>query len=201
MLNLGEPRIRECEAEDLRCLCPNEDFSKGLRDCTVDGCGTEILPQVVGKAAEICMDFASITITAPAGAEETLPIDPSVGAGDAVGVPFTTIETVITSGANIITTYLVGISSVISTATVIVTGQDSEESTSLSTVFTSIVTDMPTSDAGSSDEGGESSAMDGDSGASPTEETQSESSSTDESAGSDDEEDLEGSEGFVRNPW
>lgn len=43
-----------CEANDMACLCKNQDFSYGIHDCTVQACPDDNVQDVQSYASSVC---------------------------------------------------------------------------------------------------------------------------------------------------
>lgn len=53
MLN-GKASELDCKANDLACLCKSKDFAYGLRDCSVETCGSDEATKIVEYGIQIC---------------------------------------------------------------------------------------------------------------------------------------------------
>ena len=54
MLASSKADERGCDADDIRCLCLNKDFTYGLRDCSLAICNEEEVSQVLEYGLAVC---------------------------------------------------------------------------------------------------------------------------------------------------
>ncbi|KLJ08800.1 hypothetical protein EMPG_15768 [Blastomyces silverae] len=110
-----------CKSGDIDCLCKNDDFAWGVRDCTVQACGPRDLPGAIAAATGICPEGSPGA--SPSGSQDATetptgedtpsptgsprPTDSTAtGSESPASTPYTTqpIVSTITSGTQVITT-------------------------------------------------------------------------------------------------
>lgn len=43
-----------CKADDAACLCKNNNFQYGIRDCSNEACGADVATQAIAYANSFC---------------------------------------------------------------------------------------------------------------------------------------------------
>lgn len=59
MMASGKADELGCDADDIRCLCLNENFTYGLRDCSLAICSSDEVGQVLAYGLAICASESS----------------------------------------------------------------------------------------------------------------------------------------------
>ncbi|KAM5351909.1 hypothetical protein ACJ41O_004632 [Fusarium nematophilum] len=96
MISEGKSRELGCDTGDVRCLCTNQNFIYGIRDCSRAICNDEQAAQVLEYGLEVCRRAGVAITTGASGTVEAT----ATGATGAVRTVFRTI----TSDGSVITT-------------------------------------------------------------------------------------------------
>lgn len=175
----------DCENNDLACLCADERFTFGLRDCSSATCGSDDARRVVEHGVQLCRD-AGVEITdAPGGG--------SGGSGSvstiyssltADGSAVTTAVATTTFGAGspsptasgsggaggLVSTITTDGSTIVTTLSPVSSGTETPTGNVVSTTISVAPSESPSStDSGNTSEGGEETATDTDGAAETTE--------------------------------